>query len=287
MSLAAPEKENSILFFLTAVSISVVIHAGVPFLVLPTKPAHTPPENHELGVQGAIMFDLSDLIAAPQEIALDSVFAEEQVDAPTVTESPEYIEVTKTVDAPILNQTPYEVAENDLKFRIANPIETQEEEISPDEIASEFIEEMVDKPSSLGAKAQDASVNSVSGIDAIASAETAQASSEGISDEQTAEISEWQQNLVIAIAKAKGYPSLARKKRIEGTVKIKFSLNEFGAIISKSVLESSGHNILDQYAIEIFTKIGKFPTPPSHTAANQLTMIVPINFAIKEKNRVK
>jgi TonB family protein len=62
-----------------------------------------------------------------------------------------------------------------------------------------------------------------------------------------------------AIEKAKTYPFLARKKRIEGTVITGFTINSKGYPQDIKVEKSSGYEILDSAAIKIVIKAAPFP----------------------------
>ena len=62
-----------------------------------------------------------------------------------------------------------------------------------------------------------------------------------------------------AIEKAKTYPILARKKKIEGTVITEFAINAKGFPENVRVRKSSGHEILDSAALNIISKAAPFP----------------------------
>lgn len=261
--------------------LSVAAHVAAPVL-LQAQTLHEVAEipREDIGIQGAIMFDLSDLIAAPSAAGEDSVAAAEAVDAPTVTESPEAVDPAKAADEPLLNQTPYDVKDDTLKFGIATPDSENDIETTATETASEFIEEQVDQASSLGATAAEASQASVSGIDAEAKADTAQASSEGLSADQMQEVSEWQKAVVLRIAKAKTYPSQARKQGRTGEVRVTFTIDRYGVIIARDVAQSSGWDVLDQAALKVFDDLEKLPTPPNHLHGDSFTLVIPLNYRI-------
>lgn len=62
-----------------------------------------------------------------------------------------------------------------------------------------------------------------------------------------------------AIEKAKTYPFLARKKKIEGTVIAAFRINAKGYPQDINIKKSSGFEILDSAAMKIVTKAAPFP----------------------------
>lgn len=65
--------------------------------------------------------------------------------------------------------------------------------------------------------------------------------------------------ITAAIEKAKTYPFLARKKKIEGTVIAAFRINEKGYPQDINIRKSSGFEILDSAAMKIVTKAAPFP----------------------------
>jgi len=65
--------------------------------------------------------------------------------------------------------------------------------------------------------------------------------------------------ITAAIEKAKTYPFLARKKKIEGTVIAAFRINAKGYPQDINIRKSSGFEILDSAAMKIVTKAAPFP----------------------------
>jgi TonB family protein len=78
-----------------------------------------------------------------------------------------------------------------------------------------------------------------------------------------------------AITKAKTYPLLARKRRIEGTVVTNFCVGEQGYPRDLRIARSSGYAILDSEALKIVTKAAPFP-------AVEGEIVVPITFRLTE-----
>lgn len=266
-----------------AAALSLAAHIGLPAGLLAQAPdPQRDPAREETGLQGAIMFDLSDIIAAPSEAGDDSAAVAEALDAPTVTESPEAVHAAKAADEPILNQTPYDVQDDELKFGIASPDPVEETEDIAEDIAQDFEEEQVDQATQMGAVAAEAAEASVSGVDAVAKAETAKADAEGLTAEQMAEVTEWQKAVVLRLAKAKSYPQAARKKGVEGEVRVKFTLDRYGAVIAREVQNSSGSQMLDEAALKVFDDLDRLPTPPNHLRGNSFTLVIPLNYTIKK-----
>jgi TonB family protein len=81
--------------------------------------------------------------------------------------------------------------------------------------------------------------------------------------------------ITAAIEKAKIYPFLARKKKIEGTVIAAFRINAKGYPQDINIRKSSGFEILDSAAMKIVTKAAPFP----HVAK---PIEIPITFRITD-----
>lgn len=282
MSLVYRAQSSAWPFWLAAALASGGAHVVLPAVLLAGQTSPAAQTQVQTGVQGAILFDLSDIIAAPSTAGEDSAEAAAAEDAPTVTESPEAVDPAKAADEPILNQTPYDVADDDLKFGVASPDPAEDTPDIAEETAVEYEEEQVDQPSALGSVAADASQASVSGVDAAAQSDTAQASSEGLTADQMAEITEWQKAVVLRIAKAKTYPLQARRTGAQGEVRVRFTIDRYGNVIARAVDQTSGHALLDQAALAVFDKLGKLPTPPHHLTGEQFTLVIPLNYLIRK-----
>jgi TonB family protein len=77
-----------------------------------------------------------------------------------------------------------------------------------------------------------------------------------------------------AIEKAKTYPYIARKKKIEGTVITEFIIDGRGYPDNIKVIKSSGFEILDSAALNIISKAAPFPKLEGN-------IVIPITFSLK------
>ncbi|KKK55108.1 hypothetical protein LCGC14_3077880, partial [marine sediment metagenome] len=102
MSLTYASRRVRPLFWCAAIVLSGALHAGLPVLLLDHDAFDKRAEPQAEGITGAMMFDLSDIIAAPSALQEDSVAQVETQEAPTVTESPEVLEAAKAAEQPIL-----------------------------------------------------------------------------------------------------------------------------------------------------------------------------------------
>ena len=282
MSLTYTSRGTKPLFWCAGLALSAALHIGLPTQILSSpsaEPEAVDPQPD--GITGALMFDLSDIIAAPSALQEDSIPQEEAVKAPTVTESPEAVEAAKAAEQPLLSQIPYDVEDESLKFGVAAPEPEVETEEVAEEVATEHEPEQIEAESQVGAEDREASQQSVAGVEAETEAETAKAESEGLTAEQTAEIREWQKSIVLLISGAKTYPAKARSDRIEGEVHIQFTLDRYGALVSTQVVKSSGSTVLDDAATQTVKQLGKMPTPPNYLSGNAFMLIIPLRYSFK------
>jgi len=75
------------------------------------------------------------------------------------------------------------------------------------------------------------------------------------------------------IEKAKTYPLLARKRKLEGTVVTEFVINRKGYPENIAVAKGSGYEILDSAALNIISRAAPFPAINGH-------IVIPITFSL-------
>lgn len=77
------------------------------------------------------------------------------------------------------------------------------------------------------------------------------------------------------------YPEIARRRNIEGKVKIQFILNNDGNLREIKILKSSGNKILDDASIEIIKKSAPFPKFPENLDYKEISFSIDFNFYLK------
>jgi protein TonB len=82
------------------------------------------------------------------------------------------------------------------------------------------------------------------------------------------------------IERSKEYPLLARRGRMEGTVRISCKLTRSGELREAVVAGSSGHEILDNAALRSVRSVGQFPVVPSELKGDPFCFIAPITFRL-------
>jgi protein TonB len=72
------------------------------------------------------------------------------------------------------------------------------------------------------------------------------------------------------------YPPLAKKRHWEGTTVVQLQFTSEGKVADISVVEKSGHDILDDAAIKMIRNAAPLPVPPEGLR----TVLVPIRFRL-------
>ncbi|MBB4010627.1 energy transducer TonB [Allorhizobium taibaishanense] len=94
----------------------------------------------------------------------------------------------------------------------------------------------------------------------------------------TATPQKWQSRLQAYLERRKRYPSESRANKEEGTVSIRFQIDDSGNVLSASISRSSGFANLDQAALDAIRRSSPVPAPPP--GVNK-TINVPIRFDLR------
>lgn len=84
-----------------------------------------------------------------------------------------------------------------------------------------------------------------------------------------------------AIAKHKQYPKIAQMRGWQGDVLLDLKIDSSGNVISAKVRESSGHEALDNQALEMVRKASPFPAPPEALRNRTFNITVPVSFKLE------
>lgn len=78
------------------------------------------------------------------------------------------------------------------------------------------------------------------------------------------------------------YPPKAKKKKIEGVVKLQFAFDRDGYVLSSRVYESSGSELLDQAALDMLQKASPLPLVPKdfYPKKKRLSMVIPVEYSL-------
>nr|WP_242513345.1 energy transducer TonB [Halochromatium salexigens] len=83
------------------------------------------------------------------------------------------------------------------------------------------------------------------------------------------------------LARHKRYPAQARRLRQEGTVKVTFTVDNNGRVVSKRIAHSSGHDLLDREAQAMLERASPLPRIPASLRRSSLTITLPVAFNLR------
>lgn len=84
-----------------------------------------------------------------------------------------------------------------------------------------------------------------------------------------------------AIAKHKSYPKIAQMRGWQGECLLDLKLDGGGNVLSANIKESSGHESLDNQALEMVRKASPFPAPPEALRGRSFNITVPVSFKLE------
>ncbi len=92
--------------------------------------------------------------------------------------------------------------------------------------------------------------------------------------------SDYGSRLAAWLNKYKRYPRRAQKLGQQGTVKIRFTIDRTGKVLSSHLLRSSGSELLDREVRSLVYRASPMPPIPKTLARAKLTVTVPIRFSL-------
>lgn len=91
----------------------------------------------------------------------------------------------------------------------------------------------------------------------------------------------YQAELVDRLIRTQRYPLKAQNERLQGTVTLRFRLDENGGVVEKEIVTSSGAEILDRAALQMLDRASPFPPPPGAAVEAGRWFSVPIAFRLR------
>lgn len=81
----------------------------------------------------------------------------------------------------------------------------------------------------------------------------------------------------------RGYPPEARRLRLEGTATISLHVSAEGILTRQSVVQSSGHTILDEHALDLLARAVPLTEIPSALQNRPFIVRIAVAFALPEE----
>jgi len=96
----------------------------------------------------------------------------------------------------------------------------------------------------------------------------------------TVDLPAYKDQIASILSRNKNYPSDAASRGEQGTVIVTFSIDRSGRLLERHIDKSAGSPVLDQEALNLLDRSQPFPPVPPDYSEIQLTMTVPLTFAI-------
>ena len=93
-----------------------------------------------------------------------------------------------------------------------------------------------------------------------------------------ANISNYMGRVASRLQRQKRYPRAAKRKKIQGTVVVSFTIRRNGSVAGVRIARRSGHAMLDSEVMAMVRRASPFPPIPTNAGRNTITVTVPISF---------
>jgi protein TonB len=100
--------------------------------------------------------------------------------------------------------------------------------------------------------------------------------------DQQSLLGRYAQQLSRLLASHQEYPRLAAQRGWEGEVRLRLKVARQGNLLSVQVDRSSGHDILDQHALQLVDLASGLPPLPEGLEGSEISVIVPVNYRLKK-----
>ena len=89
-------------------------------------------------------------------------------------------------------------------------------------------------------------------------------------------IRDWQVKVLKSIQSSQSYPRSALARKLEGAAKIRLSIDRSGMIKDFTVVNGTGHDVLDRQIPRLMKRIDPLPAPPDALPDKNLTFNLPV-----------
>ncbi len=93
-----------------------------------------------------------------------------------------------------------------------------------------------------------------------------------------ARVSNYPGKVVSKLRRSLRYPSAAKRQRLKGEVRVRFTVAQNGSVSGIRIVSSSGSNVLDQAALETVRRAAPFPRIPAEAGRSSWGFTVPLAF---------
>ena len=89
-------------------------------------------------------------------------------------------------------------------------------------------------------------------------------------------------HLAELLARQQEYPRVAALRGWEGEVRLRLKVARKGNLLAVNLDRSSGFDVLDQHALAMLGAFGSLPPLPEGLEANEIQVVVPVNYRLKK-----
>lgn len=91
----------------------------------------------------------------------------------------------------------------------------------------------------------------------------------------------WRGQLAAHLARYKRYPAEAQARHDTGTVRLSFTMDRNGRVLSRRIESGSGSAALDQEVLSMIERAQPLPAFPPSMPQTRMTLVVPIHFSLR------
>ena len=91
----------------------------------------------------------------------------------------------------------------------------------------------------------------------------------------------WHARLLAHLEQHKRYPAIARQRRQQGKVQIRFTMDRQGNVLASEVIATAGFILLDRAALAMLNHAQPLPPPPTEISGQILEMDLPVQFSLQ------
>jgi protein TonB len=253
--------------WLVALGIVTSAHAAAVVMML-REPEPPPPDE----TSGAFVVELAPVVAAapaplfelpPGPPSIDSVEAP-QIAASAKAEPPP--PDPELPPLPTLPSAPHEIA-------LPQPVEKPPEQLPPEEMVEQQQQAAAPQAASVASRAA-----APPPIEDATEAAKPAAPAAGVSERERRIRAQWQGALSAHLLRHARFPSAVRDHARDRQVLIRFQLDRRGNVITATVAESSGSELLDAEAEAMIRRASPMPVPPLQVTSEALDLVVPVRF---------
>ncbi len=94
------------------------------------------------------------------------------------------------------------------------------------------------------------------------------------------EQSDYVRTLMAWLMRHRTYPDAAKKEKAQGIVKVRFSIDRAGNVLSATAVSSSGSAVLDEAAVNVLRLASPVPRMPDSMRMSKLSITLPIEYSL-------